>query len=416
VDGSAARLESELSRVVAHRTALQEALAAAESERNSLQSETGVLRAECGRVHGEVQRINGRAAELHGALNVARAEKERLEAALEAALRVQAEQLGQPPATQPAAAQPPEGQPAAAQPAPAQPPAEVEGDGAEGDEAAPSPESAAEARPPRLRSLPSAPVVEVKGLSKSYRVPAERVETLKERVIHPLRSKRATRLEALRDVSFEIRRGEFFGIAGANGSGKSTLLKLLADVYAPDEGTIRTAGRLAPFIELGVGLNPEFAAYDNVVISGVMMGLEPEVARARYPEIIEFAGLEDFTELKLKNYSSGMRVRLAFAVMVQVDADILLIDEVLAVGDAEFREKCLERTNRLRSEGKTVVLVTHSMETLANQCDRAILLRQGEVVAEGDPVEVGRCYHRELGVGETAGGDDDEPVVRLVEG
>lgn len=258
-------------------------------------------------------------------------------------------------------------------------------------------------------------MIEVRDLCKTYRLPTERVETLKERVVHPFRSSRGTRLQALKDVSFDVRRGEFFGIAGANGSGKSTLLKLLADVYAPDSGTIRTAGRIAPFIELGVGLNPEFAAYDNVVISGVMMGLEPEEARARFPEIIEFAGLERFTELKLKNYSSGMRVRLAFAITVQVDADILLIDEVLAVGDAEFREKCLERTHRLRSEGKTVVLVTHSMEALANECDRAILLQNGKMTAEGDPREVARTYLKDLSSRDPEV-DEGGEVIELVEG
>jgi ABC-type polysaccharide/polyol phosphate transport system ATPase subunit len=393
VDAEPARLKDELSRVIAHRCALQEALAAAESERNSLRIDGRKLRAQAGLAHQEVQRLHARTADLHGALNVTRKEKARLEAALASALRVRDDQLGIPAAAPPAA----EPQAAAAQ-------------SAEGPTRS-TPEAEA---PPRLRSLPAAPVIEAKNLSKSYRIPVERVDTLKERLLHPLRSSRVTRLQALRDVSFEVRRGEFFGIAGANGSGKSTLLKLLADVYAPDAGTIRTAGRVAPFIELGVGLNPEFAAFDNVVISGVMMGLEPEEARARYPEIIEFAGLGDFTELKLKNYSSGMRVRLAFAVMVQVDADILLIDEVLAVGDAEFREKCLARTNRLRSEGKTVILVTHAMDTMAQQCDRAILLSGGRIAAEGDPGEVARAYTTELSSAPDPGSGGS--VVRLVEG
>jgi ABC-type polysaccharide/polyol phosphate transport system ATPase subunit len=282
----------------------------------------------------------------------------------------------------------------------------------------PQPPAVPAATGAKLRSLPGPAVIEARGLHKTYSVPSRPVETLKERVLHPWRSSRSTTLEALRDVSFDVRRGEFLGIAGANGSGKSTLLKLLANVYAPDSGTIRTAGRIAPFIELGVGLNPEFAAYDNVVISGVTMGLEPEEARARYPEIVEFAGLEEFTELKLKNYSSGMRVRLAFAVMAQVDADILLIDEVLAVGDAEFREKCLARTERLRGEGKTIVLVTHSMETLAKECDRAILLSDGEIRIDGDPAEVARRYRSEL---ETAGAaaaqaGEGGAAMRLVKG
>jgi len=397
VGGETERLQARLSRTIAHRSALQEALAAVEAERNALRVEEGRLRGEYGRAHELLENMHRQIADLHGALNVSRAEKQRLEAALTAALSVKNDQLAPSPAV---------AEPATPEPEP------------EPKKPAQEPLPAAEREPPRkLRSLPAATVIEAKNLHKTYRVPAERMDTLKERAMHPFRSRRDTRLEALRDVSFEIRRGEFFGIAGANGSGKSTLLKLLADVYAPDSGTIRTAGRIAPFIELGVGLNPEFAAYDNVVISGVMMGLEPEEARARYPEIIEFAGLEDFTELKLKNYSSGMRVRLAFAVMVQVDADILLIDEVLAVGDAEFREKCLERTHRLRSEGKTVILVTHSMDALAKECDRALLLRQGEVVAEGDPREVARRYLGELsGGGPESEGDERDNVVKLVEG
>ena len=148
-------------------------------------------------------------------------------------------------------------------------------------------------------------------MRKSFRIPTHGMETLKERALHPIRSRAHRRLDAINQISFDVAEGEFLGVVGPNGSGKSTLLKLLASVYAVDEGTIRTAGRVAPFIELGVGLNPELAAFDNVVVSGVMMGLEPAAARSLFPEIIEFAGLEEFTRVKLKNYSSGMRVRLA---------------------------------------------------------------------------------------------------------
>jgi ABC-type polysaccharide/polyol phosphate transport system ATPase subunit len=206
--------------------------------------------------------------------------------------------------------------------------------------------------------------IEVRNVSKTYRVPVHQSELLKEQVLNALRSRKAERLQALDAVSFDVGTGEFLGVTGANGSGKSTLLKILAGIYAANEGTVKIAGRIAPFIELGVGLNPEFAAHDNVVISGVMMGLEPEEARARYDEVIAFAGLDAFTEMKLKNYSSGMRVRLAFSLMTQVDADVLLIDEVFAVGDAEFRKKCLDRLDDLRSAGKTIILVTHAMGDL----------------------------------------------------
>jgi ABC-type polysaccharide/polyol phosphate transport system ATPase subunit len=235
--------------------------------------------------------------------------------------------------------------------------------------------------------------IEVSGLSKAFRLPLHKPETLKEQVLHPLRSQRYEPLQALDGVSFDVAAGEFLGVAGPNGSGKSTLLRVLASIYAADSGSVRTLGEVAPFIELGAGLNPELTAYDNVVISGVLMGLEPNEARARYEHVIAFAGLEEFTEMKLKNYSSGMTVRLAFSVMVQVDAQILLVDEVLAVGDAEFRAKCLARLEDLRSAGATIVLVSHAMDALVEHCDRAILLEHGRIVLDGDPAEIAVRYN-----------------------
>ena len=234
--------------------------------------------------------------------------------------------------------------------------------------------------------------IEIRGVSKVFEVPMHRPETLKEQILHPLRSERLERLQALDNVSLDVDGGEFLGVAGPNGSGKSTLLKIMASIYAADDGTVRTRGRVAPFIELGAGFNPELTAYDNVVISGVLMGLEPEVAKARFDDVIAFAGLEDFTEMKLKNYSSGMSVRLAFSVMAQVDSEILLVDEVLAVGDAEFREKCLDRLHQLRAGGTTIVFVTHAMDALVDHCDRAILLGHGHLVLDGDPGEIADRY------------------------
>ena len=384
-----AELRSELSRTIAHRTALQERLAAVEGERNLLRADNGKLRDEVRRTHAELERMVVRCADLHGALNATKAKIDRVEAALAAPLGAEtaASETAVPAPADPAPLQAPE--PTAA-PAPETAPEPT---------AATAPEPVAEPAPPepsRLRALPTPAVVEVRNLRKTYRVPAQPVDTLKERILHPFRSRRASFVEALRDVSFDVHRGEFLGIVGANGCGKSTLLKILANVYAADSGTVRTAGRVAPFIELGVGLKPEFTARDNVVIGGVMMGLDPDEARARYEAVMDFAGLWDFTQLKLKNYSSGMQVRLAFSIMAQVDADILLIDEVLAVGDAEFRARCLARMKKLRSEGKTIVLVTHSMETIARECDRAIFLRDGVILAEGDPGEVARRYTTEL--------------------
>ena len=245
--------------------------------------------------------------------------------------------------------------------------------------------------------------IELDDVAKSYRVPVHRVETFKERVLHPFRSVEYRELNALADVSFEIAAGEFFGIAGRNGSGKTTLLKLLASIYAPDRGTIRIAGRVAPFIELGVGFNPELAARDNILLNGVMMGLTPKEARKRADRVIEFAELEEFVELKLKNYSSGMRVRLGFAILVEADADILLIDEVLAVGDAAFQQKCTDVFHDFKRKGRTLVLVTHDMSKLDEYCDTAVLLHEGRVEEIGNADAVGRRYMElNFATGETA--------------
>ena len=207
------------------------------------------------------------------------------------------------------------------------------------------------------------PAVVVRDVGKTFRVPEQRVHTLKERALHPRRQIGYRTFRALDNISFAVEQGEFFGIVGRNGSGKSTLLKCMAGIYAC-EGDIWCRGRLSTFIELGVGFNQDLAARDNVVMNGIMMGLTPREARRRYDSVIEFAELKEFEELKLKNYSSGMNVRLAFSVAIQVDAEILLIDEVLAVGDAAFQQKCFDVFHRMRDEGKTIVFVTHDMGAL----------------------------------------------------
>ncbi len=257
------------------------------------------------------------------------------------------------------------------------------------------------------------PALVARALSKSFRLPHEKVHTLKERAVHPFRRVGYDRLEALREVSFEVAEGEFFGIVGRNGSGKSTLLKTLAGIHRADSGEAWVRGRLAPFIELGVGFNPELAARDNVLLNAMMLGLSLSEARARYDEIVAFAELEDFVNLKLKNYSSGMQVRLAFAVMAQADAEVLLIDEVLAVGDARFQQKCLETLNRRREMGRAVLFVTHDMGTVEQVCDRAMLLDHGRVVAIDSSAVVARRYN-ELNFG--AHGTLDESVARLGDG
>jgi ABC-2 type transport system ATP-binding protein len=246
----------------------------------------------------------------------------------------------------------------------------------------------------RGRDFEAEPVViEAQGVSKSFRLSVNKISSLKE-MITTFSQADYKELRALQDVSFEVRRGEFFGIVGRNGSGKSTLLKVLASIYAADAGKVWMAGRLAPFIELGVGFNPELTARENVELNGVMMGLERREARGRLGAVLEFAELEEFVDMKLKNYSSGMLVRLAFSVMIQSDAEILLIDEVLAVGDASFQQKCADVFHEMRDSERTVILVTHDMGAVEHYCHRAMLLHDGEVKAVGDPGEVARKYLR----------------------
>jgi ABC-type polysaccharide/polyol phosphate transport system ATPase subunit len=230
-------------------------------------------------------------------------------------------------------------------------------------------------------------------VKKSFKLPHEQFHTLKQRALHGFRSRGFEMLHAVDDVSVEIGQGEFFGIVGRNGSGKSTLLKCLAGIYRIDSGELGIDGHLAPFIELGVGFNAELTARDNAIINAIMLGLSRKEAEARLPAIIEFAELEEFMDLKLKNYSSGMHVRLAFSVAIQVNADILLIDEVLAVGDANFQQKCFDEFTRLRSEGKTIVFVTHDMAAVEHFCDRAMLMDRGKVIDISDPISITRQYN-----------------------
>jgi ABC-type polysaccharide/polyol phosphate transport system ATPase subunit len=266
--------------------------------------------------------------------------------------------------------------------------------------------------PPRShgRSVDAPVVIEVRDLDKTFSIPDQKVDTLKERATHPFRRVEHRGLRALRGVSFDVHRGEFFGIVGRNGSGKSSLLKILASIYRADAGRVRMAGRVAPFIELGVGFNPELSARENVVLNGVLMGLTRHEAQRRLGEVIAFSELEDFVDLKLKNYSSGMMVRLAFAIMVQADADIMLIDEVLAVGDAAFAQKCMDVFYEKRQAGKTIVLVTHDMPTVQSLCHRAMLLHDGELRFIGAPEDAALRYYRlNFAQAGKAGRRPDEP-------
>jgi ABC-type polysaccharide/polyol phosphate transport system ATPase subunit len=237
------------------------------------------------------------------------------------------------------------------------------------------------------------PAIRVSDASKTFRIPHRQVSTLKERVLHPFQAAEFDELRAVDHLTFDIEEGEFFGIVGRNGSGKSTLLKCMAGIYDLDAGSIDVRGRLSPFIELGVGFNPDLTARDNVVINAIMLGLTRKQAKDRFDEIVRFAGLEEFLDLKLKNYSSGMQVRLGFSVAIQVDADILLVDEVLAVGDAAFQQKCFEQFHRLKDEGRTIVLVTHDMGAVERFCDRAMLIERGQPMEIGEPRHIGRRYN-----------------------
>jgi ABC-type polysaccharide/polyol phosphate transport system ATPase subunit len=248
--------------------------------------------------------------------------------------------------------------------------------------------------PGTLATPGARPAVSLSHVSKQFKLPHQQYHTLKERALHPFQRRTFDVLQAVDDISIEIAKGEFFGIVGRNGSGKSTLLKCLAGIYRVDSGDLEVHGRLSPFIELGVGFNPDLPARDNVIINAIMLGLTRTEAQARFDDIVAFAELEEFVDLKLKNYSSGMHIRLAFSVAIQVDADIVLIDEVLAVGDASFQQKCFDEFTRLKAEGRTIVFVTHDMGAVERFCDRAMLIERGRIVEIGEPAPVAREYNK----------------------
>jgi ABC-2 type transport system ATP-binding protein len=236
--------------------------------------------------------------------------------------------------------------------------------------------------------------IRVDHVSKEFKLPHERQTSLKGAIINTLKgSKRSfERQRVLRDVSFEIKKGEFFGIVGRNGSGKSTLLKMLAGIYTPTAGHIQVNGKLTPFIELGVGFNPELTGRENVYLNGALLGFSRSDMNGMYDDIVAFAELEKFMDQKLKNYSSGMQVRLAFSIAIRAQTEILLLDEVLAVGDAAFQRKCFEYFAELKREGRTVVLVTHDMNAVKQYCTRALLIDNGSIMINGDVNEVAQEY------------------------
>ena len=243
----------------------------------------------------------------------------------------------------------------------------------------------------------SLPVVSVRNVTKRFILPLDKSATLKHRIVHLRSSSRYRELLALEDISFEVGEGEFVGIIGRNGSGKSTLLKILARIFQPSSGTVQINGALSPFLELGVGFNPELTARENILLSGSIIGLQRRDLEARMDEMIHFAELEQFVDTKLKNYSSGMQVRLAFTVAIQANAAILLMDEVLAVGDARFQAKCFDIFNSYKKQGRTIILVTHDMSAVDLYADRAIMLEHGRMVADGPPSDVTAGYRQMIG-------------------
>lgn len=234
--------------------------------------------------------------------------------------------------------------------------------------------------------------ISVKDLHKSFRLPTERSWGLKQALFNRLKGKKGfVEQKVLKGINLDIKKGEFVGIVGRNGSGKSTLLKILAGVYYPSKGKITIDGTLVPFIELGVGFNPELTGRENVYMNGALLGFSNAEMDEMYDDIWEFAELEKFQDQKLKNYSSGMQVRLAFSIAIRAKGDILLLDEVLAVGDAAFQQKCNDYFESLHGN-QTVILVTHSMENVRKFCDRAILINDGKVVMDGDANKVADEY------------------------
>ena len=240
------------------------------------------------------------------------------------------------------------------------------------------------------------PAIEVKDVSKKFLIPHEKRDTLKENVLNVFRKRIFEEFNALEDINLTVRRGEFFGIVGKNGSGKSTLLKIIAGIYQPSKGKIKVTGSIAPFLELGIGFQQDLTARENIRLNATLLGLTGKQIRERFKHIAAFAEIENFLDLKIKNFSSGMRARLAFAIAREADADIYLCDEVLAVGDEAFQQKCLEVFRLWKEQGKTIIMVSHNPGLISEFCTRAVLLEGGKVAAMGAAEDVLARYHRNI--------------------
>lgn len=222
--------------------------------------------------------------------------------------------------------------------------------------------------------------IRVENVSKTFKIPHEKISSLRGAFVNVFKKNTYEEFKALDNISFEVEKGDFFGIIGRNGSGKSTLLKALAGIYQVDSGKIEVNGLISPFLELGIGFNPELSGRDNIYLNATVLGLSQRQIDEKFEEIVAFSGLERFIDQKLKNYSSGMQVRLAFSVAIHANRDILLMDEVLAVGDSNFQDKCYQYFQKIKGE-KTVLFVSHDVENMKKFCERVLVLNEGKIVA-----------------------------------
>ena len=260
-------------------------------------------------------------------------------------------------------------------------------------------------------------VLKVDNVYKDFYLPHDKSQSVKSAIIKSFskHDKEVDTQHALRGISFEVKKGAFFGILGRNGSGKSTLLKILAEIYQPTKGKVKHKGKLVPFIELGVGFNPELTGRENVFLNGALLGFNKKEIEEKYDEIVKFAELEDFMDQKLKNYSSGMQVRLAFSVATRSQADILLVDEVLAVGDADFQRKCYRFFKDLKNANKTVIFVSHDMSAVREFCTEAILINEGKITHQGSANKIANQYLKLFNVAEKdqeENGEEDDVETR----
>lgn len=240
-------------------------------------------------------------------------------------------------------------------------------------------------------------MIALEKISKRFLLPHERKHTLRQRFVNIFRKNTYEEFFALSDIDLKINKGEFVGIIGKNGSGKSTLLKLIAKVLEPTSGSISVNANVAPFLELGVGFQGDLSVKDNIFLYGALLGLSRAAIVDKYDWIIEFSGLERFVDAKLKNLSSGMQVRLGFSITVSVESPILLVDEVLAVGDIDFQKKCYDTFGSFKKNGKTIVFVSHDLDAVEKFCDRVVLLKHGEIKAQGKPSIIITEYRKSIG-------------------